>query len=361
MLPRAALTLAVIAATLLATGGRTASQSPPDPLESLTPRQLAGQRIVCGFPGTSAPATLRQEIAEGELAGVILFARNIRSTRQVAKMTAELQATARRQPVEEPVLISVDQEGGQVYRLPGAPRASAETIGRRGPAFARSQGAAVGRVMRAAGVNVDLAPVLDVKRRGGFIDEQDRSFSTRPARVASVGAAFTAGLQSTGVAATAKHFPGLGSTRANTDLRASRISLPAAKLRRIDESPYAAFSRAGGKLVMVGSAAYPKLGATGPAAQTRAVATGELRGRLGFAGVTITDSLEAEGAQVAEPREVAVRVASAGVDLLLYSSCATAVQGRDGLVDALASGRLDRAEFLDSVRRALTMRAGLQP
>lgn len=329
-------------------------------LAQLQPRQLAGQRLVCGFQGTALPGIVRQQIAAGELAGVILFERNIRSVEQTRALTAELQAIERAAPLDAPLITAVDEEGGSVSRIPGAPRASAAEIGRRGPGFARGQGAAVGALMTRAGLNLDLAPVLDVARKGGFIAAQRRSFGSRPGRVASVGVAFTQGLGDAGVVATAKHFPGLGSTPDNTDLRPATIRLRAGKLRRVDEAAYDAFARAGGELVMVSSARYPTLGAGVPASQSKAVATGELRGRVGFDGVSITDALEGKGAQVTgPPRKVALRVARAGMDILLYGSCNTAVKAREALGRALRSGRLPRAPFEQSVARILALRAGL--
>jgi len=327
----------------------------------LTTRQLAGQRIVCGFDGRTAPTSLLNAIANGEIGGVILFDDNIRSRRQVGRMSAAIQATQRPAPLRPPVLITIDQEGGQVKRLPGPPKFSAEEMGARGPKAARRQGAATGGSLRRAGINVDLAPVLDVARPRGFIADQGRGFSSKPGRVARSGVAFAEGLQRAGVAATAKHFPGLGSTATNTDQRPATIRLSGAKLRRIDEAPYARYIPAGGKLVMISSARYPGLGGGAlPASQSRAIATDELRGRLGFEGVSITDSLEAPGATAgASPTAVATRAAAAGSDILLYVHCDAGVKAAATLRDGLDSGTLDRAEFERSVDRILALRATL--
>ncbi len=327
----------------------------------LTTRQLAGQRIVCGFAGRRAPAGLLEVISRGEIGGVILFDGNVGSRRAVRALTGAIQSTARPQGLREPVLISVDQEGGLVKRLPGAPNGSAEQMGARSAGYARGQGAATGASLRSYGINVDLAPVLDVARQGGFIDEQRRAFGSKPGRVASIGSAFAAGLRSEGVAATAKHFPGLGSTSQNTDLGPATIRLPAAKLRNVDEAPYESFIAAGGELVMVSSARYPALGAGRlPASQSKALITRELRDRLGFEGVTISDSLETPGARAGSSgAKVATRAAAAGTDLLLYTHCDAALRGTRALRRGLASGRLDRPSFEASVDRVLALRAGL--
>src|SRR6201999_2862121 len=162
------------------------------------------------------------------------------------------------------------------------------------------------------GIGVDLAPVLDVARPGGGIAATDRGFGPTAAAVTEPAIPFAVGLQSGGVAATAKHFPGLGTATENTDFEAQRLALSKAELRAVDEAPYEAFVAAGGKLVMLSTATYPAF-SNRPAAFTRRIATGELRGRLGFRGVTITDSLG--GAAVAEfggQREAAVDGAAAG-------------------------------------------------
>lgn len=359
-----ALCVAAAAASAGAEAGTTTSVNAathPFAAADLTSRQLAGQRVVCGFSGKRAPSGLLDAISRGEIAGVILFEDNIGGRSAVQRLTAAIQSTERPAGLRQPVLISVDQEGGLVKRLPGPPKASAAVIGRRGVAFGRSQGAATGASLRSYGINVNLAPVLDVVRPGGFIAEQRRGFGSKPRRVGSVGSAFAEGLQSEDVAAAAKHFPGLGSTSANTDLRPATIPLSAGKLRRVDEAPYESFISAGGELIMVSSARYPALG-TGkvPASQSKAVVRRELRGRLGFTGVTISDSLETPGARAgAADAEVATRAAAAGTDLLLYVHCDAALRATRALRRGLASGELKRPAFEASVDRVLGLRAGL--
>ena len=329
---------------------------------TLTADELAGQRIVCAFPGTGVPADLQRRISRGQLAGVILFSGNLAGRSQIRRLTRALQAVPRPAGLQQPLLVMTDQEGGEVRRLPTPPRISAAAIGAKGPRFARSTGGRAGRAMAALGVNVDLAPVLDVARRRGFIFEQQRGFGRSAAAVSASGVGFARGLQAGGVAATAKHFPGLGSTAANTDLRPARIGLPLARLRAVDEAPYRRFGAAGGKLVMVSSAVYPALDSSALAFQSRRIATDELRGRLGFTGATITDSLEARAVtSSAGTQQTALRAAAAGMDLLLYTSpsCADGELARRALADALASGTLPRAEFEASVARVLALRGGL--
>ena len=145
-------------------------------------------------------------------------------------------------------------------------------------------------------MNVNLAPVLDVYRQAGnFIDQFGRSYSNHAHTVSWLGADFIRAQQQVGVAATAKHFPGLGAaTRSqNTDLAPVTLNLSAAAIRGTDEVPYLAAIGAGVKLVMVSWAVYPALDREHPAGLSPAMVGGELRSRLGFKGVTITDALEA--------------------------------------------------------------------
>ena len=312
--------------------------SAADPTAGLTTRQLAGQRIVIGFSGTSAPNPLLRRIHRGELGGVILFAANISTRPQVRSLTRSLQRA--RPDGIPPLIVAIDQEGGQVKRLGGAPTLSPPQLGTRNdPGLARRQGVATAKNLRSVGVNVDLAPVLDVARPGSIMERQGRSFSRSASRVARVGGAFARGLVAGGVGATGKHFPGLGAARKNQDLEFNRIGTGLKTLRAVDERPYAGLDP---PLVMVSSAIYPALSGK-PGVFSRRVVQGELREHLGFGGVTVSDALDAPAmARYGSLHKRAVLATRAGVDLLLYSGSGAAVADRD------------------AARRVLEMRAGLR-
>lgn len=338
---------ALVAAALIAVAGPAATDD-----------QLAGARVITGFSGHHPPAELRRMIEAGEVSGVILFDGNAGSRRSVRSLTAELQAIPRPAAVDQPLLVTVDQEGGLVRRLPGPPKPSADEIGARGAGFAKRLGRASGASLAGMGVNVDLAPVLDVGRPGGAIAEEGRSFGGTPAAVSRIGGGFARGLAVGGVAATAKHFPGLGAARVNTDNAVQRIRLSAAKLRRVDEQPFGEFARQGGAMVMLSTAIYPALSPE-PAAFSRAIATGELRDRLGFQGVSITDALGTVSARtVGGPRRAARAAAAAGADLVLFTDLGSAAEAQHALAAGLGDGSLDRSEFGQSVERVLALRAG---
>lgn len=350
-----------LAAGAFAFGVALSDRSPPRPsvVSGLPAGLLAGQRIVLGFAGTRAPAIVERMIRAGKVAGVVLFADNIPSRSVGQRLIRGLQAIPRPPRLHDPLLVLTDQEGGLVKRIDGAPTVSAETLGVRGAAFSRMQGRLTAANLRKLGVNVDLAPVLDVARAGGTIAETNRGFGSTAAEVARTAVSFAAGLRSGGVAATGKHFPGLGSARLNTDDAVQRIGLSKPTLREVDEAPYRRFVEAGGDVVMLSTAIYPALSPQ-PAAFSRPIASGELRERLGFKGVSITDALDTVAVRAfGGPAKVASAAARAGTDLLLYTDPAEAANAHRALLHHLRSGALPRSSFEESVQRVLSLRSGL--
>ncbi len=340
-------------------GGTTPPTDRGSPADSLPAAQLAGQRLIAGFDGGSPPKQVKAMIRAGTLAGVILFDDNLRSRRHARRLIRSLQRIRQPRGVNYPLLVMVDQEGGLVKRLAGPPNASAEEMGRRGARYSRRQGAKTAESLKEVGVNVNLAPVLDVARPGSVMDVEHRSFGSRPRRVIRTAIPFATAMQDGGVAATGKHFPGLGAASGNTDNGVQKIHLSRAKLRRIDERPYGPFAGAGGEVVMLSTAVYTRFSHR-PAIATRSIATGELRKRIGFEGVSVTDALETPSVRrFGGPVRVGVEAAKAGSDLLLYTSHRHAARAASELRSRLRSGRLDRAAFERSVNRVLGLRAQL--
>ncbi len=347
-------------------GGSTTTgsteESTPTLAETLRPGELAGERIVVSIDGTGLTPELRQAIAKGKVAGVVLFEADFPTRAAGRALIDEVQAVPRpRRLAHLPLLVMTDQEGGEVKRVDGPPQASAAVMGREGPAYARRQGRLTAANLRSLGVSVDLAPVLDVGRPGGVIAATGRAFADTAPGVADTAVPFAEGLEEGGVAATAKHFPGLGAATENTDFETQRLDLTKGELWDVDIGPYRAYIAAGGRLVMLATAIYPALSPR-PAAFSRRIATGELRGRLGFHGVTITDSLGSTAvAEFGGQREVAVDGAAAGDDLLLFDGLSSALAGHEALVAQLHKGGLKRAPFLAAAGRVLRLRRELAP
>jgi beta-N-acetylhexosaminidase len=353
--------MSVLATALaaLAAAAPGTSAAPPDPTTGLSLRQLVGQRLVVSFDGTRVPAGLRRRVRRGELAGVILFAGNIRSRSSVRALVRELQDIPRPPGLRSPLLVMVDQEGGRVKRLPGAPRRSPAELGRIGSrSLARRSGRATARNLRGVGVNVDLAPVVDLGLPGRIQRRLGRTYGARPGLVAGLGSAFARGLEERGVAATLKHFPGLGRVRSDADRLVQRVPVSLDRLRRTDERPFAAGIRAGASLVMTGNAVYRALSRR-PALLSRRVVNGELRRRLGFRGVAITDALDTRALEpYGTPARLARDAVRAGNDLLLMGSPSGAEAFR-ALLASAREGRLGRAGLRASARRVLRLRASL--
>lgn len=335
-----------------ATGGRDAKAA----ASRLTLRQAIGQRMVFAYAGTTPPAALRKRIARGEAAGVVLFSRNVRSARAVRSQVAKLQAIKRPAAVDAPLLIMVDQEGGTVRRIPGPP--AVEGAGQTADAAAaRANGRAEGRLLRSAGVNVDFAPVVDVARAGAALEREGRTYGRDPKVVAQRAGAFADGLRGAGVAPVLKHFPGFGAATVNTDDAPARVDLPLATLRAVDGAPY---QRLKPDAVMLSTAIYPRVDPR-PAAFSKRWVTTELRDRLKFDGVTVTDDLQAAAvASFGSPSQLAFFAMSAGVDLPLFAqSYAAGARAAAGLEKAVKSKALPRAQLDEGARRVLRWRLAI--
>jgi beta-N-acetylhexosaminidase len=334
----------VVVAVLAACGRlEPGAPSAPDPSRhrqagGLSLERAVGRKILTGMDGTFPSRSLRRRVRRGHVGGVILFGANVGPG--LGRAIAALQRAARAGG-NPPLLIAVDQEGGPVRRFRSLPPALPP--GQMSAASAGAQGAATGRALARAGVNTDLAPVADVDH-GSFLGS--RSFGADRRRVARAACAFAAGLQAAGVNATLKHFPGLGRARSNTDLGAVTVAAPAAALRA-DLAPYRRCAPQV-RLVMVSNATYPALDPSGPAVFSRRIVVDLLRRELGFAGVTVSDTLGAPGVESAG---AAVRATRAGVDVLLYPGERAAARAYHRVLRAARAGRLSRAAIMASAAR----------
>ncbi len=322
-----------------------------------SPVKLLGQRIMIGLPGTSADAGLLRRVRQGRVGAVILFSANIASRSQLRSLTGSLQRAAR-QGHNPRLLIAIDQEGGQVKRLQnGPPTLSPPQIAATGStSVAAAQGTATGSYLKGLGINMDLAPVLDVPTfPGAFIWSQGRAFSFSPGAVVRYATPFALGLQSAGVAATGKHFPGVGSAAVDTDNKLDELRPSAAHLAGALK-PYEALIPRGLDAIMVSTAGFPAYDASGaPAALSRPIVQSLLRGRLGYRGVAISDAL---GTPTGHDEVTAgVLAARAGVDVLLYTDSAPGELA--ALQAALATGKLSRGEAVASYRRIVALKRGL--
>ncbi|ACG75602.1 glycoside hydrolase family 3 domain protein [Anaeromyxobacter sp. K] len=301
--------------------------------------QVAGLFCV-GFDGKTASPEVLELIRRG-VHGVVLFARNVESAEQVAALTAELKRAAGR-----PLLVAVDQEGGRVARLRARhgftelpPMRAVGEVG--DAALAREVGALLGRELRAVGIDQDYAPVVDVDTNPANPVIGDRSLSRDPETVGRLGAAIALGLQSAGVAACAKHFPGHGDTSQDSHTDLPRLPHALERLRAVELAPFRALARAGVASVMTAHVVFEALDRDRPATLSPAVMR-LLREEVGFDGCAISDDLEMQAVAGHFPlEESAPGAVAAGVDALLVCH-SPAVQHRaiDLVRAAVEAGRI---------------------
>ncbi|TAM85033.1 MAG: glycoside hydrolase family 3 protein [Jatrophihabitans sp.] len=295
---------------------------PQQYLARLTLQQKVGQLFMVDCPTSGLDPATQAAIAQYDVGSVILDGNSTAGVDAIAALTKQLQALA---PNYLGLFIATDQEGGQVQRLrgPGFPAIpSAVQQGRMSPSQLQVQATTWGGALRAAGVNVDLAPVLDVVPAGFGpnppIGDLDRQFGSDPASVADHGTAVVKGLEAAGVDATVKHFPGLGRVSGNTDTTAGVTDSVTTPDDPFFVTPYTAAIKAKVPFVMVSTAIYSKLDPGIPAAFSAKIVTGILRTQLGYGGVVISDDLGA-AASVANVAigERAVDFLAAGGDMVL--------------------------------------------
>jgi len=321
-------------------------------------RRLALQTLLAAFTGKSAPDWALRLLDDG-LAGHTLFGFNIAEPEQVARLTAELRGA------RSDTLIAIDEEGGDVTRLAhltGSPYPGNAALGAVDDLdLTRLVYGAIGSDLAAAGINLDLAPTVDVNTAEDNPIIGTRSFGADPLTVARHSAAAIAGLQGLGVAACAKHFPGHGATVTDSHLELPTIA-PLPVLRERDLPPFAAVVAAGAQAIMTAHLRVPGLTGDGPATFSKAVLTDLLRHDYGFSGVVVTDALEMTGASgpAGGIGKAAVLALAAGADLLCIGAkvdhaLVEAVVAE--IVAGVRDGRLPLDRLENAAERTATMAA----
>lgn len=335
-------------------GSERRDTRPASPAERAVARmsleRQVGQLLVIAFQGTTAPEYVRRALRERRAAGVILFGGNAPSAASVRALTRRLQRAA-----GGDAIVSLDQEGGDIRTLAFAPSAEGQAR-QASPAAARDAATATARALRQAGVNVVLGPVADVAAPGSVM--AGRAYPGDVAAVTAAVRSATRAYAAAGVAATLKHFPGLGAATTNTDDAPAVVA--ASRERLLAElAPYRGTPA---PLVMVGHARYPALDPDRIASQSRAIVTGVLRAELGFDGVAITDSLEAEAVNQTRGGvgAAAVRSVAAGIDLLLMTGPGSFLPVRDALLARSRRSPAFRARVAEAAARVVALRRALR-
>ena len=311
--------------------------------------------FTAGFDGTRAPAELLALIESG-LGGVILFSRNIESPEQTRMLIGDLKRAA---PDRHSLVVSIDQEGGRVARLRGEPWADIPPMRVFG-ALPRQEGIArgehLGRLLacelRAVGIDLDFAPVLDVDTNSDNPVIGDRAFSSDPRQVADLGVAFIDAMQAAGVAACGKHFPGHGDTEVDSHVDLPRQRHGRQRLNTVELVPFRAASRAGVAAMMSAHLVCQAIDPELPATLSRAVLD-VLRSEMGFTGAIVSDDLEMGAiARDWSVEQAAVRALAAGCDQLLVCRNLNAVPRAIAAVDrSIGDGILTEDRVRDAAAR----------
>ncbi len=336
-------------------------------LEQMTVEEKVSQLVVVGFPGTSVSTKLEQEILARPPGGIVLMGDNVDTPAQVAQLCNTLQKIASQTKSQIPLLIATDQEGGPVTRLKNGftrfPANNAlDSIADKELAeeFARKAGEITGIELAAVGVNMNLAPVLDVYMgpSNNSIMEQ-RSFGKDPELVSRLGVAYIQGMQKQGVIATAKHFPGHGGAKQDSHFALPTVSDSQKDLHDVPLKPFRdAVQRADVSAIMTAHIVYTNLDPAFPATLSPQILTKLLREEMKFQGVIITDDLKMKAiTNYFDLGLAAVMSIKAGADLVLPLTTATKQQAvYNALLEAAKSGEISEKRLNASIRRILNLK-----
>ena len=310
----------------------------------------AARLFTVGFYGKTMTEDLSRLVARG-VGGVIFFSRNVGQPEEVVDATRTIKRTAGR-----PLFIALDQEGGQVSRLRQgfSELPPMRAVGATGNvALAREVGALIGREVRAVGFDMNYAPVLDVDTNPQNPIIAARSFGRTPELVSEMGVALAAGLESVGVAACGKHFPGHGDTSQDSHLELPRLPHSYERLEQVELKPFAAAVKAGIPSLMTAHVIFEPLDSVYPATMSRAVLHGVLREKMGYDGLIVTDDIEMRAiADHYGVEDTVVRGLNAGVDhFLCCHTAAIAHQAIEHVIHAVESGKVSRETLANANRR----------
>jgi beta-N-acetylhexosaminidase len=332
-------------------------------LENMSLAEKVGQLFQVGFHSKTADQEIKDLIENYHIGGVIYFSRNLDSLQQTAFLSNTLQDLALNSGASLPLFISADQEGGAVTRIKGGTHFPGNmALGATAdPELVRKTAAATAAELKSIGINVNLAPVLDVNNNAQNPVIGVRSFGGKAELVAELGRAYIAGLQSKDVTATAKHFPGHGDTDTDSHLDLPVINHPRQRLEKVELFPFKEAIAAGVDSIMTAHIYFPTIESEAgiPATLSKAVLTDLLRQELGFEGLIITDCMEMKAiANTFGTVEGAIKTIEAGSDTVLIShSYQKQKKSIEALIQAVKSGRISEKRIDESVKRIIKLKA----
>lgn len=331
-------------------------------LEKLTPEEKIGQLLIVGFQEDIEEASLQEYFSKYKVSGFILFSRNYKDFDSLYSLTAGLKEKNTKSS-SIPLFISIDEEGGTVSRLPvgGTHFPEAIKLGKTGnPELTRKAGVVIGSELRAAGINTDFAPVLDIVTDSGNKLLVKRSYGSSADIVTAHGLAFMDGLRTEGVIAVPKHFPGHGNTVMDSHKELPVINTDYELLENRELVPFKAAVAAGAEIIMVGHIAFPELDPSGlPATMSSRFITEILRKELGFKGIAISDDIEMSGYTKAKAslEEGVVASFNAGLDVFLVGHTKE-ISSRvyEAIRNAVQNGEISEERLNESVMRVLRVK-----
>lgn len=330
-------------------------------INKLTLDEKIGQMIIAGFPSKYYDEHLKKMIEEFKLGNVVLFGRNFGSIDETIMLMHDIQENTIKN-TGIPSFIGADQEGGMVTRLregtavfPGNMAVGAANV--KGSAL--KGGEIVGEVLRAAGINLNIAPVLDVNNNPKNPIIGPRSYGDNPEKVAEFGADYIKGLQSRGVVATAKHFPGHGDTAVDTHKGMPTIEYGMDRLRKVELYPFTKAIEAGVDAIMTAHILFREIDKEGlPATLSYSVLTGLLRREMGFQGLILTDCMEMDAIIKNYGIEKgSVLAVNAGADIICISHhMDVQIRGITAIKNAVLNGEISYKRIDESVQRIINMK-----
>ncbi len=329
-------------------------------LDSMTLRQKIGQMIIVGFDGYEPSEAVKDMIQNYHVGSVILFTRNIKDSSQLVKLNNDLKALNKDNLL--PLIISADQEGGRVKRLPAdATRFPANLVigNKKSAQLAYDVGKVTGLEMKAYGFNLNFAPVLDIFSNPENTVIGDRALGTAPETVAELGIAIMKGLKAGGVIPVIKHFPGHGDTVLDSHIDLPSVNHGWERLESFELIPFKKAIEAGADMVMVAHIVYPNImDEELPASLSEEMITGVLRERLKFDGVVISDDMDMGAIQKHyNMGEAAVRAVLAGTDIVsVCHSYERQKQAYEAILKAVEDGTIPPERIDESVRRIIRLK-----
>jgi beta-N-acetylhexosaminidase len=322
-----------------------------------------GQMMIAGVSGTAIDSNTKKFITQDKVGGFIFYSENLRSTKQTVQLLNQIKSENASNQL--PLLLSVDQEGGKISRLPGGliPFPTNKEIGTiNNSQFSYKIGTILGKELKGFGFNLDFAPVLDINSNPNNPIIGDRSFGNNPEIVSKLGIQTMKGIQSQKIIATVKHFPGHGDTSVDSHLELPIVRKSLPDLQKLELIPFERSIDSGADVVMVAHILLPKLDANFPASMSKKIITDLLRNQLHFNGVVITDDMTMKAiTDHYDIGKAAVESVKAGSDIILVAHDPNKIKTAiNSLKTAVQKGEISEQRINDSVSRIIKIKRKYQ-